>query len=604
MKGFQRLAGATLATAIALVGIGGLVRATASGEGCGPGEGDTWPLCVGGILPPLEYHALIEFSHRLVAGILVAMTLALAVWSYRKHRERKDLVRASLTSVGVVIVQALLGGIVVEQDTEKYLVAIHFGAAMVLVGVLAYLFLRTFDLSAEVEHRGDPSRFSMMTSGLVIATFVLLVVGAYVRGSDASLAFLDWPLMNSKLIPALGGPATAMFVHRLLALGTGILAIVVFMRSRAFAPRSVIRSLANLSVALMGAQILAGAANVLTKTTPWAMVLHVLLSALVWSTIVALATVADAVARQEIPAEAAGGADAPATSTRDQVAAYFQLMKPRIILLLLITTVPAMILAEAKMPSLWLILATLAGGTLAAGSANAINCYIDRDIDEIMRRTRKRPVPAHQLSPDQALAFGFAMGAIAFFFLAITVNVIAAGLAMCAIAFYVLVYTMWLKRSTEQNIVVGGAAGAVPALVGWAAVTGEVTMPAVMLFAIIFVWTPPHFWALALVYKDDYAAAKIPMMPVVRGLDATLNQILTYTLALFLVTLALVPIAGMGQIYLATAVILGGAFIWKAARLRSDYNKAAAKDLFKFSILYLALLFAAVAIDGLVGPPA
>lgn len=597
MKSFRRLAGLTLFAGIALVGVGGLVRATGSGEGCGPGKGDTWPLCVGGVLPPLEYHALIEFSHRLLAAILVFMTAALAVWSYRRFRERSDLVRASFTAVGVVIVQALLGGIVVAQDTEKYLVAIHFGTAMLLVGVLTYLFVRTFDLASPVEGRSDASRFAMLTEGLVVATFALLVVGAYVRGSGASLAFLDWPLMDSKLIPDLGGPATAMFLHRLLALGTGILALLVFLKGRSFARGSAIRRLANLSLALLAAQILAGAANVLTKTAPWAMVLHVLLSALVWSAIVALATVAVAVARQPVAADQVG--EEPA-SARQQAAAYFQLMKPRIIVLLLITTVPAMILAESRMPSFWLVLATILGGTFAAGSANAINCYIDRDIDQIMRRTRKRPVPAHQVTPDQALAFGFALGAFAFFFLAITVNILAATLAMTAIAFYVLVYTMWLKRSTDQNIVIGGAAGAVPALVGWAAVTGELSMTAVMLFAIIFVWTPPHFWALALLYKDDYAAAKIPMMPVVRGLDATLNQIFTYTLALFLVTLALVPIAGMGQIYLASAVILGGLFIWKAAKLRSDYSKVAAKGLFKFSILYLALLFAAVAVDGLV----
>ena len=601
MRGFRWLVGATLAAAIALVGVGGLVRATGSGEGCGPGEGDTWPLCVGGVLPPAEYHALIEFSHRLLAAILVAMTVALSIWAFRRFRDRRDLVSASIASAGVVFAQAILGGVVVAEDTEKYLVAIHFAVAMILVGVLSYLFVRTCDVRSPVGSPNAASRFSMLARGLVVATFALLVVGAYVRGSNASLVFLDWPLMQNSLIPELGGPATAMFLHRLLALGTGILAVVVFLRSRAFPPGSSPRRLADASLALLGAQIVAGAANVLTKTAPWATVLHVLLSALVWASIVALATVAGAVARQAVPTDPA---EASPPSTRDQVAAYFQLMKPRIILLLLITTVPAMILAESKIPSPWLILATLVGGTLAAGSANAINCYIDRDIDEIMRRTRRRPVPAHHISPDQALAFGFSMGAVAFFFLAVAVNIIAACLAMAAIAFYVFVYTMWLKRSTEQNIVIGGAAGAGPALVGWAAVTGEVTMPAVMLFAIIFVWTPPHFWALALVYRDDYAAAKIPMMPVVRGLDATLNQMLTYTLALFLVTLALVPVAGMGQIYLATAVVLGGTFIWKAARLRGDYSKAGAKDLFKFSILYLALLFSSVAIDGLVGPPA
>jgi protoheme IX farnesyltransferase len=275
-------------------------------------------------------------------------------------------------------------------------------------------------------------------------------------------------------------------------------------------------------------------------------------------------------------------------------------MKPRIILLLLITTVPAMILAEARMPSPWLIVAVIFGGTLAAGSANAINCYIDRDIDQVMRRTRKRPLPSHQVTPDQALAFGFILGAISFFFLAIFVNVPSAWLAMAAIAFYVLVYTMWLKRSTEQNIVIGGAAGAAPVLIGWAAVTGHVAAPALVMFAIVFVWTPPHFWALALTYADDYAKAKVPMMPVVRGRQETLTQMVVYSLGLFLVTLALVPVGGMGQIYTASAVTLGAMFVHRAIRLRSSYSAAGAMNFFKFSILYLALLFGAVAIDSLV----
>src|SRR5439155_11073229 len=183
-------------------------------------------------------------------------------------------------------------------------------------------------------------------------------------------------------------------------------------------------------------------------------------------------------------------------SLKDTLSAYVSLTKPRIIVLLLITTVPAMILAQHGIPPLRLILATLVGGTVAAGSANAINMYLDRDIDEVMRRTRRRPLPRHRIEPDEALRFGFVLGAVSFAFLAITTTVLAAILALSAIAFYVFVYTMWLKRTTDQNIVIGGAAGAVPVLVGWSAVTGGLAWPAVVLFAMIFVWTPPHFWAL------------------------------------------------------------------------------------------------------------
>ncbi len=274
-------------------------------------------------------------------------------------------------------------------------------------------------------------------------------------------------------------------------------------------------------------------------------------------------------------------------------------------MLLLITTVPAMMLAQGGLPSLWLMLATLVGGTLAAGAANAINMYLDRDIDEVMRRTRGRPLPAHEVPPERALAFGFWLGAFSFLFLAMTVNMLAATLSLAAIAFYVVVYTMWLKRSTTQNIVIGGAAGAAPALIGWAAVTGSLAMPAWILFAIVFVWTPPHFWALALRFQGDYAAAGVPMLPVVKGDDETRRQIFLYSLVLFGTTLLLSPVAGMGPIYTLTAVVLGGVFVYRALLLwrRAESDDASSDRswrLFTYSIVYLAALFGAVALDAVV----
>jgi protoheme IX farnesyltransferase len=327
----------------------------------------------------------------------------------------------------------------------------------------------------------------------------------------------------------------------------------------------------------------------------------VALSAAIWSLLVALA----ALARwTPVPATGAGpNGDEPARrrSLRETASAYLALTKPRIIALLLVTTVPAMMLAQRGVPSPWLIVATLAGGAVAAGAANAINCYLDRDIDGIMRRTRRRPLPAHLVAPDDALRFGYVLAAASFFFLAIAVNVLAAALALAAIAFYVFVYTLWLKRSTAQNIVIGGAAGAAPALIGWAAVTGDVGAPAWVLFAIVFVWTPPHFWALSLRYRTDYQAAGVPMLPVVRGEHETRRQILLYSLVLFATTLVLYPIGRMGPVYLASAVVLGGMFVWRALRLWRERASALALGLFRFSIVYLALLFAAVAVDGVLG---
>ncbi|MFP5297875.1 MAG: heme o synthase [Actinomycetota bacterium] len=277
--------------------------------------------------------------------------------------------------------------------------------------------------------------------------------------------------------------------------------------------------------------------------------------------------------------------------------AYFALTKPRIIELLLVTTVPPMIVAERGMPSIWLILATLFGGALGAGGANAINCYVDRDIDQIMTRTRKRPLPQHRVAPRNALIFGTILGLISFTFLWATVNLLAAVLTVAALLFYVFVYTIGMKRSTPQNIVIGGAAGAVPALVGWAAVTGTIDFPALAMFAIIFYWTPPHFWALSLRYEKEYAAAGVPMMPVVYGREETAKHILLYTFLLFAMCLVLFSVAQLGWIYLGSALVLNGVFIWYAVMLYRKPQPRIAWSLFKYSIYYLAALFAAMAID-------
>jgi protoheme IX farnesyltransferase len=279
--------------------------------------------------------------------------------------------------------------------------------------------------------------------------------------------------------------------------------------------------------------------------------------------------------------------------------AYIGLTKPRIIELLLVTTVPAMVIAARGLPDLWLVIATLAGGTLAAGSANTLNSWFERDIDEVMGRTAGRPLVRHVVEPRNALVFGLVLGVAAFVWLAALVNLLSAVLALAANLFYVLVYTVGLKRRTSQNIVIGGAAGCVPVLVGWAAVTGGVSLPAWVLFAIVFTWTPPHFWALALRYREDYAQAGVPMLPVVRGVRETARQILLYTILMVAVTLLFGPVGGMGAIYLAAALVLGGLFVVHAVRLLRAPEEQAAMKLFRYSITYLGLLFTAMAADAI-----
>ncbi len=280
---------------------------------------------------------------------------------------------------------------------------------------------------------------------------------------------------------------------------------------------------------------------------------------------------------------------------------YLSLTKPRIIVLLLITTVPAMVLAEGGVPSLWLVLVTLIGGSLSAAGANAINCYVDRDIDGLMLRTRERPLPAGLVEPERALLFGVVLGLAGFEVLAVGANMLSALLAAGALAFYVFVYSLWLKRSSPQNIVIGGAAGAMPPVIGWAAVTGSLDWPALVLFGIIFLWTPPHFWALALRYRTDYARAGVPMLPVVRGEAETRRQIALYGVLLVASSLLLAPVAGMGGVYVGAALALGAGFIALAFRLLRDPKPRASRALFLYSLAYLALLFAAIAADQLVG---
>jgi protoheme IX farnesyltransferase len=288
----------------------------------------------------------------------------------------------------------------------------------------------------------------------------------------------------------------------------------------------------------------------------------------------------------------------PTAGWRDRLGAYFALTKPRIIELLLVTTVPAMVLAARRWPGTGLVIATLIGGTLSAAGANTLNCYFDRDIDEVMRRTSRRPLPRHRVSPAAAMMFGILLGVAGFLWLWAFTNVVAAVISTLALLFYVFIYTRWLKRTTDQNIVIGGAAGATPALVGWAAVQGAVGLPAWILFAVVFYWTPPHFWALALRYEADYAKALVPMMPVVRGVVPTTRQMLLYAGLTALASLLLVPVAGMGWIYLLAAVTLGGVFIWETWLVHRDPGRAMV--LFTYSTRYLALLFGAVMLDVLV----
>jgi heme o synthase len=585
---FRRLAVTSTAATFVLIAVGGLVRATDSGLGC-----PDWPRCFGRLVPPADLHAQIEHSHRLVAAAVVVLVALLAVAAWRTGQPR-GVRWAAAAAVVVVLTQALIGAVVVWWKLEAESVTLHLATALALVALLEVIAFRA-RWPGGAPPRRDRGFVRLAAAGAGL-TYLQMLVGSTVSGHHAGLAY---PL--DVLLPDLG-PAVAriQLAHRVLAVAVAVLVIATWLVARRTQrAHPTVTRLAGYAAGLVLVQVLLGAANVVNRLSALTVVPHLVVGSLLWGTMFALLLHAHRFSGT-IERDPAEPAPLPARTARESATAYFLLTKPRIVELLLVTTVPTMFIADRGVPSPWLVAATLLGGSLSAASANVINCYLDRDIDALMRRTARRPLPAHRVAPADALRFGLVLGVAGFAWLWATVNLLSAVLATAAILFYVFVYTLGLKRRSTQNIVIGGAAGAVPVLVGWAAVTGRVELPALVLFAIIFYWTPPHFWALALRYKDDYAAAGVPMLPVVRGATETSNQILYYTVLLVTVTLLLYPAGRMGAIYLAAAVALGAAFIWRALALRRDLSSRRAIRLFSFSNQYLALLFLAMAIDAVV----
>jgi protoheme IX farnesyltransferase len=585
---FRRLAVVTMATTFVLIAVGGLVRATDSGLGC-----PDWPRCFGKLVPPAELHAWIEHSHRLVASVVMVLVAALVVAAWRTGQERV-VRRAAVAALALVLAQALIGAFVVWWKLRADSVTLHLATALALVALLIFIDFRARHGGGR--RQGQDRRFVRLVAAGAGLLYLQMLVGSTVTGHHAGLAYpLDvlWPDL---------GPSVAriQLAHRTLAVVVGTLVVAIWLVARrSQRAHPTVTRLAGYAAGLVAVQIGLGVANVANRLSALTVVPHLAVGALLWGTLFALLLHADRFAG--LPGrDPAEPEPAPARGARQSATAYFLLTKPRIIELLLVTTVPTMFIAARGVPSPWLMAATLFGGALSAASANVLNCYLDRDIDALMRRTARRPLPAHRVDPADALRFGLVLGVAGFVWLWTFVNLLSAVLATAAILFYVFVYTIGLKRRSTQNIVIGGAAGAVPVLVGWSAVTGRVDLPALVLFAIIFYWTPPHFWALSLRFKDDYAAAGVPMLPVVRGARETSTQILYYTVLLVAVTLLLYPAGRMGAVYLAAAVALGGAFIWRALELRRDLTGRRAIRLFSFSNTYLALLFGAMALDAVV----
>jgi len=604
---FQKLAAASVATTFVLVTIGVVVRATDSGTAC-----PHWPGCFEGqFLPTLDqgFQVWIEWLHRTVAVVIGLLIVAMATFALRDHRDRPSIVWPSLAAVALVGYQGWLGRETVRLGNSGESVTAHLAAAMALVGLLVFVLVRSL-YPARIGGRGSSQRFTLLAAFGAVATFALLLFGSNVTAANAWNVFPDWPLMGGTPFPPLAGDqVVAHVLHRWVAVVVGLIVAAIAVAAwRTQRRNRVLVGLAVTAAILYPVQALVGGLQILTGLSEWSQTLHLALGTMIWALLAALAVASYYEARAGVPVGAGRAATEGPRAVKDSVRAYVALTKPRIVELLLVTTVPAMVLAQRGIPSPALVFWTLVGGTLAAGSANAINCYLDRDIDLLMARTRRRPLPAHEVEPANAVVFGIVLGVLSFAVLTLFVNLLSAFLALLAIAFYVVIYTMLMKRSTPQNIVIGGAAGALPPVIGWTAVTGDVGVPALLLFALVFYWTPPHFWALSLRIRKDYAAAGVPMLPVVKGIAETSRQIGLYSLLMVAISLILWPVARLGPLYLATAVVLGGIFLrqaWLLWRQGSapEASTAQALRLYRYSISYLALLFLAVAVDAIVTVP-
>ena len=633
-----RYALATVLATFALIAVGGLARLQPAGSGCG----NDWPRCNGSWLPPLAWAPLVEYLHRGIALTVVLLTAATVLVAFRTPSTPRNIRLFALAGLAAIVVQSAIGGIAAVWGAPAGVAVLHLTAAML------FLACAIATLAAAAAGRGAPAwlaelgrgpsraadrTFAIIASLAATITLVLVIFGASTSVSGA-FACATWPLCaegaptaSGQTLIHLGYRATAL-LGALAAAGT---ALVAWRRGAS----ATIRTLAIIALLLVVLQSALNAVAALTDDPIWISAPHLVVATLIWIAMVGVSLAAwgprpePAIEQRTAPSAGSSVAPidfpsagnptsattlaltssipapgfelslAPLMRLKRTVADYVALTKPGIMMLLLTTTLCAMLMAKRGLPPFWLVAVTLLGGVLASGGANVLNCYIDRDIDAQMSRTRHRAIAAGRISPDAALTFGVALTVGSVLVLGLVVNWTAAALALAGNLYYVLIYTRLLKRATPHNIVIGGAAGAAPPLVGWAAVTGDLSPLAWGLFAIIFAWTPPHFWALALLKQGEYTRAAVPMLPVVSGERETRRQIVIYTVLLGVVCLALVPF-GLGGIYLASAVMLNGIFLWYAIRLYVQPSKRVARHMFFYSLWYLALIFAAAVVDRIV----
>ncbi len=612
MKFIYRVAWVAVVVTYFLIALGGTVLATNSGLSC-----PDWPLCYGQAYYSGTYHVFLEQFHRFTAATVSILIVLLVIGIIAWARKDRLLLAMAVVAPVLLVIQIVLGGLTVLWKLPPEIITAHLGTALAIFAIVITIAV----LSGKPAHRGQiyrartehPDRtrkFAQLAISNALLVYILMLLGSYVTGSGAALACPGWPLCTPAPWAVNNHLADINILHRVFAVFTGLVTlwtvIAALRRWRVARGQAIVGLVGGV---LFVCQAIVGGLIVLLDKPAFVAGLHLALATAVWGTLVLLAALATnqlraAPEQQEIEKmereEAETSAKKEVGVVRQTLANYLDLMKPHVTVLLLGVTAATMAIATQGLPPLGLTLATLLGGAMAAGSANCINCYIDRDIDQIMGRTQRRSLPAGRVQPQQALVFGIVLGLLSFVVFVVFVNLLSAVLALSAILFYVFVYTLGLKRTTTQNIVIGGAAGAVPVLVGWAAITNSLSLPALWLFAIIFFWTPPHFWALSLLIQKDYAKAGIPMLPVVKGEAETRKQILFYAVLVLAITLALYGMGIMGYLYLAGALLLGGGLVYLAFRLWRECSKKLARTLFWYSNIYLAALFAIMVLDRII----
>jgi heme o synthase len=574
----------------------GITLSAMDGSGC-----PDWPTCYGEWLPPAGGTAFWDYIHRAVTGISFLLVFSVLLVSL-KVKGSNRIIKASFLGAFVFMATNVILGALPTLNTSAWMSTMHlflalFAFAASIIGTTAVFSRGTYDYyNPSLKWNTGYKRLVLLT---VIIVLVLLVSGSAVTMSAGTSSCAGWPLCNGQIRPQ-NSSEWINTIHRLLVLVSGGFVLGLFLQTWR-KQRSQVGMLvaATITMVLFFSQGLMGAVNAAYGYPGHLIGLHAATSVAIFGSLSVLLTLSGLSSRtnqdelQEINFVAG-------RRTASLFKDYLMLTKPIVVALLLVTTLAGMVIGAKSWPELSVIFWTMLGGFLAAGGSGAINQYIDREDDLLMQRTAKRPLPSGRLMPAEGLAFGVGISLVSFFVMVAFVNFLAALLTLAGIIYYVVLYSLLLKKTTVQNIVIGGGAGALPPLVGWAAATGTLTFPALLLFAVVFMWTPPHFWALAIVRRKDYERAGVPMLPVVRGQDETRWQVFIYTIELVLLTLIL-PVFGLGSaIYLVSALFLGGFLLHSAYQVwKTEGNKIAWK-MYRYSSMYLAFLFLALMIDRLI----